>query len=526
MSLRTMNRGVKKYGVPVILVIAGLMAFTSVYRSGGGLPNMPGQSVDKSDLKTVATAGSRPIYREELDKAIAPQVQQYEMMGSIVPAADKDGLRLQALESFHQEAALLQIGRDRGIKPTPIELSKERDTQWEKARGQLAEGLGLTVTATDTQIEEALSKNGMSIAALKERALTEDFLSREIIRRRLEDDIKKDIKVDAASVRRGYDDVRLRKIVIPFGDGKTTEEVARTRAQSLLDQVKAAPDKMPELSTNNSADSTKKTAGLSNVAMANTYAPELIQAAFATGVGKIHPELVRVAGQGESAFHIVKLEEDKPNPKNLPKDFDKNLAQYVKSETDRRVGSGLFALVQAELPKVPVNITDPLLKSASLMSDAMKQGANRSQLLQDALNMVAKVDPKTDNESVAPLRKAQILELLNRPLDAMGAYRDALKTRNLIETRLKLIDLLIKSKQVDEARKELVEVEKMAVPTSQMAYTVSNFYIQIRDNAKAREWANKGGQLAAREKERMSERFGASVPGAGAPISNNAPNTK
>jgi tetratricopeptide (TPR) repeat protein len=183
------------------------------------------------------------------------------------------------------------------------------------------------------------------------------------------------------------------------------------------------------------------------------------------------------------------------------------------------------------MPKVTVSITDPLLKTASLMKDAMgpganrtpllkdaPNGANRKQLLEDALNLVSKVEPKTDPESVAPLRKAEILLLLDRQLDAIAAYREALKARNIIETRIKLVELLIKTKQPDDAKKELQEAEKMAIPSSQIAYTISSFYTLVKDTDKAREWAKKGGQIAEREKERRSEQFGAAVPGASAPV--------
>jgi PPIC-type PPIASE domain/SurA N-terminal domain len=516
MSLMAMNRGVKKFGMPVIVGLGALMAFTSFYRSGGGMTSAGQQSNAQSNQTPIATAGTRPIFKEQVERLIDPQIRQYEMMGSIVPATDKDSLRLMALESFRQEAALRQAAAARGYKITPEVLSKEREVQWQEGRVQLAENLGLTKTATDAQMDEAFRSKGtgLTVAQIKSNALTDDALTTSVYRKMFEDDIKKGINVDVSGVRRGYNEVKLRKIVVPFGEGKLTEEAARAKAQSLLDTLKTAPEKMAELATNNSADITKKTGGLSDLSPAQTYEAALVEAAFKTGVGKIHPELVRVVQPDQSAFHIVKLEEEKVNPKALPPDFEKNQGQYVSSEKTRRVGNALMDVIQAELPKVPLNITEPLLKSAWLIKESVRPGAKRDQFLQDALNLLSKVDPKTDSESVAPLRKAEIHLMLNHPLDAIADYREALKQRNLLETRLKLVNMLATAKQFDDAKKELVEVEKMAVPTSQMAYTVATLYGQVKENTKSREWMTKAGKIAAREAERRSQQLGTQVPGA------------
>jgi hypothetical protein len=526
MSLMAMNRGVKKFGVPVIIAIGGIMVFTSLYRNGGGMPSGGQQTNPQNDQKPIATAGTRPIFKEQVERLIAPQIQQYEMMGSLVPATDKDSLRLMALESFRQEAALHQAAKARGFKITPDALTKERETQWQEGRGQLAESLGLTKTATDAQMDEAFSSKGtnLTVAKIKASALTDDALQTAIYRKMFEDEIKTSINVDIAGVRRGYNEVKLRKIVILFGEGKLTEEAARAKAQSLLDTLKTSPEKMADIAKENSADVTKKSGGLSDLAPAQTYAPALIEAAFKTGVGKIHPELVRIVQPSESAFHIVKLEEEKVNTKALPPDFEKNQGQYVSSEKTRRVGNALMDVIQAELPKVPLNITEPLLKSAWLIKESVRPGAKRDQFLQDALNLLSKVDPKTDSESVAPLRKAEIHLMLNKPLDAITDYREALKQRNLLETRLKLVNMLVTAKQLDDAKKELVEVEKMAVPTSQGAYTVATLYGQVKENEKSREWMTKAGKIAAREKERMTQQLGTQVPGASSqPVPKSAP---
>jgi hypothetical protein len=114
--------------------------------------------------------------------------------------------------------------------------------------------------------------------------------------------------------------------------------------------------------------------------------------------------------------------------------------------------------------------------------------------------------------------------MLNHPLDAIADYREALKQRNLLETRLKLVNMLVTAKQVDDAKKELVEVEKMAVPTSQMAYTVATLYGQVKENTKSREWMTKAGKIAAREAERRSQQLGTQVPGASTqPVPKSAP---
>jgi PPIC-type PPIASE domain/SurA N-terminal domain len=518
-----MSRVMRKYGKPVMIpivgILGGIMVFTSFNR-GGGLSMAKEQQNTPPDRKVVATTGDRTIFSEDVERAIKPEISQYEMMGNIVPADQKDGLRLRALQSFQQEAALRKIAQTKGIKTTPESLVKERKAQWESGRGQLLSNLELPLTASDAQIDEVLkAKNtGLTVALLQEKALTDDVLTTAIYKKTIEEEIKKGIVVDAASVRRGYNNIRLRKIVIPFGDGKTTEDAARAKAQKLLDDVKLHPETMATVATNNSADVTKKTGGLSDSSQAQSYDPAITEAAFKAGLGKICPELVRLAQPGELGFAIIKLEEEKPNPKNLPPDFEKNTLSFVSAETNRRVGGALMAQIQAVLPTVPINITDPMLKSASLMMDAMRPGANKNQLLQDALNLVAKIDPKTDPESIAPLRKAQICLLMGKQIEAISAYRAALKERNLIDTRIKFINLLIESKQLEDAKKELLEVEKMAVPRSQDAYSVSKFYMDVKDTVKSREWAEKGGQMAKRESERLSERLGTQVPGASTQI--------
>lgn len=510
MSLMSMNRAIRKsgplWGVVIGVIMVGGIAFTGL---GNNLSrparNVPTEA-DPSNptAKPAATVGTQTVSNAELDQRIEDVLRQQSMFGG--PSMRPTGVELirtryAALSQVKQEQALALAAEKAGIKVTDADIAAERDKVWQEARAGFARQLELKDGATDADIDNALARQapGLSVARLKEQRIPADRVRLQLYQTGLTDLMKKQVNPTEADVRRSYNDIQVRHILVASGkDGGLPEGQAKSKAEKILAEVKADPAKMATLAAQNSDDpGSKNKGGLYDYAAASTYVPEFTKAALAAGVGKVYPEIVKT----QFGYHIIKLEGERPG-KSLPKDFDKEKAKYISEYVDKIVGPKVQAAITAEVPNVKVDVSDPLLRAAQLESETRGPAVSkvaRDTKLSQALAELAKVSKADDVNGVAPQMRAEMLTQMGRDKDAITAYEEALQNSNTAETRLALAQLYVGQKDNANALKQLNEAEKLAIPDVQSQMKLATLFTQVGEKVKGKAASDKAIEMLKRQ---------------------------
>lgn len=345
--------------------------------------------------------------------------------------------------------------------------------------------LQLTDKATDSQINAALNKlrPGLTLAALKQdftRTLPEDQLRDSLYAQKLQASFRRTAQAKATeeAVRKSYSDIQVRHILIKFGEGALPEDQARTKAQKILDAIKADPAQMTKLAKENSDDpGSKETGGFYDWVPASRYVPAFTEAALSVKPGAVYPELVRVANPGYSGFHIVKLEGSKPGAA-FPKDFDKEKKKYIDQYVEQTAGQMAQEAAAAALPTIPVTVEDPLLRATQMQLEArsLTDKTAREAKLNQALAELAKVKPDQDFRHVTPYLKASIYEALEKPKEAITAYEEALRYGNSVQTRLALAQIHLKAKDKAKAVTQIEAAEALVRGDINSQFQVATLY--------------------------------------------------
>jgi|GEM_PF-1158254 Putative Zn-dependent protease, contains TPR repeats len=510
MSLMAINRGFKKYGT----VLGALLAFiliVGVVLSGLGmnLGGDPAAMNPQAAGETVATVGEAKITSGQLDQVADRLVQQRMMfgMGGRPQPVEMLAYRLQALDQFRQQQALLAAAKTAGVQVSGADIQAARDKAWQPLRAQYAEALGLKSEASDAEINNALAKQnpGLNVRILRDQALPEEQLRIQATAEKLEEKLKQEIDASEDAVRRSLSDMKVRHVLIKFGGGALPEEQAKTKAQKILDQVKADPSKMGELAKANSDDpGSKPAAGVYEWApdQRGNLVPEFKAALEKLKPGETYPELVRVVSPGYSGFHIIRLEELKEG-KTFPKDFAKEKQKYIDQYKERMVQEKVQDAVRSAEPSVTVTISDPLLQAVQTLqesSTAPDQKAREAKL-NEVLTKLDAVKKESDALGVVPSMRAMIYTQLEKPTEAIAAYQDALTYRNSVETRLALAQLLAKQKDKEGAKQQLDEAQKLAVTEPMQYFQIGSVYDEIGDKAKGEAARKKAEELFKRMQE-------------------------
>ena len=258
MSLMGMNRIVKKYGAYIGGVAALLMLIVSLSGLGNNLTrggaggNTPAANAATSE-KSVATVGGEAITRPQLDQALEQEMRGQRMPPP--PPAQMDAYRYQTLNTFKQKAALIAAAKAAGVTVSESDIARERDKAWTMMRPQVAQVLNLPSTATDAEMEKAMSAQqpGLTIAAFKGR-ISDDDVRTSLYRDGLLASFKKQVKVSEADVKRSYDEIQVRHILVASGAKGLPDAQAKTKAEKILAQVKANPAGMADLAKQFSDD--------------------------------------------------------------------------------------------------------------------------------------------------------------------------------------------------------------------------------------------------------------------------------
>lgn len=504
MTLMEMRRTFRKYGV----VIGGLLAFVMIVGVvftgfGANIGSGPGPmaSTDAPGMAEIATVGEAKVTRAAIDQQLEAAVRQQQSFGQPPPPPDQmDRLRLMLIEQMKNEQAMVAAAKKAGITVSDDDVEKARDEMWAQARKNYAQMLGLKENATDSQINAALSQQqpGLSVSVLKEQ-IPDDQLRTQLYAQKLQDKFKQGLRLTASEdkVRQSYSDVKVRHILIKSGEGGLPDEQAKAKAEKLLAEVKANPDKLAALATQHTDDpGSKKNGGLYDWAPAAQYVPAFTQAALDAGVGKVYPELVKTP----YGYHIVKSEGVRPG-KTMPKDFDKNKQKYIDEYVERLAMQEAQEAVQEAAPGIKVTVSDPLLRSAQIQDEArgLPDKKAREAKLNEALTLLSQVKKADDPSGVVPLRRASIYEALGKQQEAVAAYKEALEYRNTVETRLALANLYISQKNKAEAAKQLEEALNLPVPDVQTQFQLGFLLKQAGRDDLAKKAQEKAQQMLQRQ---------------------------
>jgi parvulin-like peptidyl-prolyl isomerase/exonuclease VII small subunit len=469
---------------------------------GMNVANNPGGPVDVvSPEAAVATVGASKVTRGDLERRLTMVLQQQQMMGgpAQIPPAERERYRYMLLEGLKREQAVVLAAEKKGVKVTDAQIAAEREKAWEMQRSQYARMLNLKEPekATDAEIDRALAEQapgrGITVQRLKADIPT-DQIRLQLYNQGLTDAIKKDVKIDEAEVKKSLDEVQVRHILIKSGPGGLPDGQAKAKAEKILAEVKANPAKMPDLAKQHSDDGNKKEGGFYDWSPANKYVPEFSKAALEAGVGKVYPSVVKT----QFGYHIVKCEGLRP-----AKDWDKEKQKYLDQAAQEKSAPQLQAAIDAELPNVKVEITDPSLLASQYEDEASKATDEKikNTKYEQAIAELAKVKKEDDPYGIVPVRKARIYQAMKKTKEAIAAYEEALAASNTVETRLALAQLYLDDKNKEAAGKQLEEADKLAIPDITMQMQLAGLWKQVGNEAKAKAAQDKSQAMIKRMME-------------------------
>lgn len=471
MSLMSMKRTFTKHSAWIMgglaFVMVGGVAFTGL---GANLSDVApgGGAAGGAAVETpVATVGGVAVSRTALDRQLDQQLQQqriYMPPGMPEPSgAQLATMRLGILDQAKEQRAVVEAAKKAGITVSAADIAREREKVWAQQKGQFVQALGLKPAATDAEINGALAKQnaGVTVDLLKQQGISDEQLRDSLYAQGLQAKFKSEVqaKTTEAQVRQSYSDVRVRHILVASGPNGLPEAQARAKAEKLLAAALKDPASLTRLAKENTDDpGSKNTGGLYDWGPASRYVPAFSEAALSVKTGQINPQLA----QTPYGFHIVKNEGVRPG-KDFPKDFDKNKQKYIDEYADRIAQSRVQEAVTAAGPDVKVTINDPVLRAARLQTEAQQAPDKKARdaKLNQALSELASVKPADDPAGVAPLMKASLFEALGKPAEAAAAYKEALATRNGLDTRLALARLLLGQKDKAGAADQLQQAESL-----------------------------------------------------------------
>jgi len=384
--------------------------------------------------------------------------------------------------------------------------------------------------ASEAEFNNAVAKQNPN---LTERILKEQALPAERVRvaaayKKLAAQFKADAKPTDEALKRSLSDTTVRHILIKFGPGALPEAQARAKAQKILEEVKATPAKFADLAKKESEDPGSKAKGGEYTwgpEERKNIVPEFSAALEKLQPGQTYPEVVRHEG-GYNGFHIIRLESVKQG-KDFPKDFDKEKAKYAEQYAEQFVQQRMQAAITSALPGIKVEVSDPGLKAEELLQAAgsASDPKEREAKFDEAIAQLSKIDPKDDALGTVPVRKARIFEQRNKPVEAIAAYEEALKSRNSPETRMALARLYLSQKDKEKAKAQLDEAAKLAISSPMSYMQLSSMYQEAGDAAKAKAASDKANVLFKRIQDSQQAQMPVTVPptAAGSPAPGASP---
>lgn len=512
-------------GKTLLVIIAALLVFSFVY---SGMPGGRGGAAAANGAdETIGTVNGVPITRADFDQALSSVRQQAQMQAQMFgqPATfgplQSGALHQEALDQLTEAKLRLAYAKKIGLKVTDDDIAKQR--MQIATQANLPEKLGLKPGASLTDIDAAFAKLGQP--RLEDR-LPDDVVREYALQDKLDTYLKNKVVVSEQDARDSYTQYHTRHILI---DNKKRSDVqAEQQANQILAKAKAPGADFAALAKQYSEDpGTKNKGGDDGWIDQNTgYVPEFKTAAFA-----LKPGEVTLVKSPQFGYFIIKLEATRPN---LPKDFEKNKAQYITQVQQQKQQKAQQDFMDS-LKNDPANkivITDPQLRADHEASEAAKESdpAKQQQLFQSALADYQKAlaaKPTLSAQGEINAQMAQIYQQQKQTGPAIAALQAAVAAQDDPNLRMALGSLLLQNKQPKEAAEQLQAASKQAWDNPTLHNQLLGLYLQMKRPdlvAQEREWITKYQAQQKRQQASMPFAGGpggmpAAPGGAGAPVS-------
>lgn len=488
MSLNSFRTGLERItsssaGKWTVFVIGALLVFSLVFsglgnnlgsRRGAAGPNGAGGSGG-----TLATVNGDAITQGDYDQSVSSLRGQAEQFGQHISVMQSAALHNAALEQLITAKLELQQAQKLGLTASDADIARAR--QQVVTQSGVAEKLGLKPAASLSDIDAALAKNGQPTI---EDRLPDEALRQNVLLDKLQTLQANQVNVSEQDARAFYKEYHTRHILI--GNKTRSDVQAQAQAQQIITKAASPGADFAALAKQYSDDPGTKTKGGDDGFIGqdngfNGYVPEFTKAAIALAPGQVSSAPVKSPQFG---YFVIKLDGVRDN---LPKDFDKNKAQYIAQVKQQKQGearqASLTALKNAPGTKIVVN--DPALRADRAMAqaaqapDPVAQQSGTRTALADYQNAL-KTNPPMSQAGEINVGIGQAYQALGQPAQAITAYETALKSTDDAQLRLALGTLYLAARQPDKAAAQFQSASTQAWDDPQVHQQLAATYATMK----------------------------------------------
>ncbi len=519
MSLNSFRTGLERItgstaGKWTVFVIGALLVFSLVFSGlGNNLGNKRGQAGPSgASGETVATVNGDAITRDDYDQSVGSLRNQAEQFGQHISVLRSALLHDTALEQLITAKLQLQQAKKLGLTASDADIAKAR--QQVVTQSGIAEKLGLKPNASLSDVDAALAKNGQP--SIEDR-LPDETLRQNVLLDKMQTYQANQVNVTEQDARDFYKEYHTRHILI--GNKTRSDVQALAQAQQIIAKAQAPGADFAALAKQYSEDPGTKNKGGDDGFIGqdnnfNGYVPEFTSAAVALKPGAVSSTPVKSPQFG---YFVIKLDGVKDN---LPKDFDKNKAQYIAQVKQQRQGAAQQAFITGlkNAPGTKIVVNDPQLRADRAMAqasqdpDPIKQQADTRAALADYQNAL-KANPPMSAAGEINTQIAQAYQALGQPAQAMAAYETALKNTDDAQLRLTLGNLYLQAKQPDKAAAQFQSASTQAWDDPQVHQQLAATYAQMKRPDLLRQEVQWQAQYQKRQQASAGPMGGALPPG-------------
>lgn len=485
MSLNSFRTGLERLtssavGKWALYIVGGLLAFSLVYSGlGPNLGNKRAAGTTGAAGETIATVNGDPITRDEYDQGVSSLRTQAAQFGQHISVLRSALLHDTALEQLVAAKLQLQQAKKIGLTASDADIAKAR--QQVVTQSGIAEKLGLKPNASLSDVDTARAKLGQPSI---EDVLPDEALRQSVLLDKLQTFQANQVQVTEQDARAYYHEFHTRHILV---SNKTRSDVqAQAQAQQIIAKAKAPGADFAALAKQYSDDPGTKLKGGDDGFIGpdnnfNGYVPEFTSAAIALKPGEVSSTPVKSPQFG---YFAIKLDGVKDN---LPKDFDKNKAQYIAQVKEQKQGAARTASIAAlkDAPGTKIVINDPALRADRLMAQSAKeadparqQADTRAALAQ--YQSALKTNPPLSVAGEINVQIAQAYQALGQSAQAIAAYEAALKNTDDAQLRLTLGNLYLQAKQADKAAVQFQSASTQAWDDPQVHQQLAGIYAGMK----------------------------------------------
>jgi parvulin-like peptidyl-prolyl isomerase len=459
----------------VVVLCVGVLAFTGI---GQSISNNRDQnsSGPKETTDVVATVNKIPITLGAYESAVTTMKEQAAAYGQPATIASAAYIRAQAFDQLVQPILIAQIAGSHGLSVSSDELATVRT----KALGELASKLGLPASASESDVSTALQGMGHTI----DDYVNENSLKNQLLVNKYRDYLMQANQASEDKVKQYFQQSKVRDILID--NVSRPDAQAKALAANLISRLDNGAN-FSQLAKQYSDDKATKDKGgdLGVLTQSSSYPPEFKTATLALKSGQVSPQPVLVPGYGYYVFQCESV------TSALPKDYQKNHAQYVAQVTEALATAQMESELAADKAKAAIVPLDPRLKADLELADA-KPGASLQSALAD-YNAALKTADDSDKAEIYA-SEAQIYQLQAQPDKEIAALNSALGIIEDGTLRMMLGDLY-------RQRGDKSNALKQYQIASQNAFDNPDIHVQLMQDYRIL----KQPKLAAAETARFSQ---------------------